>query len=132
MLWKRRKTPLWNFCSKMMIKRFRLWKETWKTFSIINTSTLSTILPGVSTTKAFLTDVTSDAQSFWKLNTVAYNSSSMKCHLFIHLSIHLSILYFQDVDYVLSNMLSAGSTTGNKMWQDSLLNEKDLITLGKP
>lgn len=45
--------------------------------------------------------------------------------------IYPSILYFQDIDYMLSDVLSAGSATGSKMWQDSLLEEKDLITSGK-
>lgn len=67
---------------------------------------------------------------------MAHNSSPPKHHLStppsIHPYTHLSVFYFQDVGYVLSNVLSAGSTTGSKMWQDSLLGEKDLITSGKP
>ena len=106
MLWKRSKAPLWNLCSKTVIKRFRLRKEIWKTFLIINTSAFGTIFPGdcgVSTTEAFLTEISSDSWFCLKLNAMAHNSS---------LKSHPSILCFQDVDFVLSNVLSAGSTQG--------------------
>lgn len=130
LLWKRRKAPLWNFCNKMVMKRFRLWKEIWKTFLIIGTSTFSIILPDVFTTEAFVTDATSDDWCF--LETLWLTTLLLRnvIYLPIHSSLLPSILCFQDIDFVLPSVLSARSSTGNKMCQDSLLRKKGLITLG--
>ena len=65
-----------------MIKRFRFWKEIWKTFLIINVSTFSTILPrncGVSTTEGFCFCFFFDHAAWGTLVTPARDQTHTPC-----------------------------------------------------